>query len=339
MIDNNAGISRIEAAGINTNKISNVVTNKTMAEENGVKSPNTIDAVAASNAAGLANNSDQVENLIDRAIAKLTELTGTEGTLQTNLGAVPINIVIGGLRTTKLAYQGGKALADAIADGYKKVKDYMSTKEWSDFVTKYTKEVRNEKNPAQVKLAILSEKGVAQVQEQSRKTDEALLKEFGIEIEGLTTDEIVDKLNILRKAKVVGSNTKAPKKKARVFDFDDTLAKTNSKVLYTLPDTITQELTGTGDAFAIRTIVYNEVLNAISKNPKIERLRFSSDSREPSRVKLYDFITKKLSKDLGWKIDNYETSFLDKPITQDFELVRPETVSYTHLTLPTNREV
>jgi hypothetical protein len=74
------------------------------------------------------------------------------------------------------------------------------------------------------------------VQEQSRKTDEALLKEFGIEIEGLTTDEIVDKLNILRKAKVVGSNDKAPVKKARVFDFDDTLAKTNSKVLYTLSD-------------------------------------------------------------------------------------------------------
>ncbi len=267
---------------------------------------------------------DQVENLIDRAIAKLTELTGTEGTLQTNLGAVPINIVIGGLRATKLAYQGGKALADAIADGYKKVKDYMSAKEWSDFVTKYTKEVRNEKNPAQVKLAILSKKGVAQVQEQSRKTDEALLKEFGIEIEGLTTDEIVDKLNILRKAKIVGSNDKAPKKKARVFDFDDTLAKTNSKVLYTLPDTTTQELTGTGDAFAIRTIIYNEVLNAISKNPNIERLRFSSDAKEPSRVKLYDFITKKLSKDLGWKIDNYETSFLDKPITQDFELVRPK---------------
>lgn len=229
-------VIRLSKAGINLNTLINPLTEKTIAEENNVESASTPDAVAASNAAAIANNSDQVENLIDRAIAKLTELTGTEGTLQTNLGAVPINIVIGGLRATKLAYQGGKALADAIADGYKKVKDYMSAKEWSDFVTKYTKEVRNEKNPAQVKLAILSEKGVAQVQEQSRKTDEALLKEFGIEIEGLTTDEIVNKLNILRKAKVVGSNDKAPVKKARVFDFDDTLAKTNSNVLYTLPD-------------------------------------------------------------------------------------------------------
>ena len=39
---------------------------------------------------------------------------------------------------------------------------------------------------------------------------------------------------------------------------------------------------------------------------------------------MYDFITKKLSKDLGWKIDNYETSFLNEPSTQDFELVRPK---------------
>ena len=229
-------IVRLAKAGIDLNSIINPLTGKTIAEENNVESASTPDAIAASNAAAIANNSDQVENLIDRAIAKLTELTGTEGTLQTNIGSVPLNIVIGALRATKLAYQGGKALADAIADGYKKVKDYMSAKEWSDFVTKYTKEVRNEKNPAQVKLAILSEKGVAQVQEQARINDEALLQSFGVDINNLTTDEIVDKLNILRKAKIVGSNDKAPIKKARVFDFDDTLAKTNSKVLYTLPD-------------------------------------------------------------------------------------------------------
>ena len=112
--------------------------------------------------------------------------------------------------------------------------------------------------------------------------------------------------------------------KARILDFDDTVAKTNSKVLYTLPGNTTQKVTGTGDAFAIITKVYNEVLNAVGKNPNIQRLRFSSDAGEPSRVKLYDFITKKLSKDLGWEIDNYETSFLGKPSTQDFELVKPK---------------
>jgi len=324
IFDENVGIERLIQSKINLSSLIDIESKESLDKKYKVEGPDTIDGKKASSDAFTANNSDQVENLIDRAIAKLTELTGTEGTLQTNLGAVPVNILIGGLRATKLAYQGGKALADAIADGYSKVKDYMSSQEWSDFVSNSSQEVRNENNPAQVKLMIMNEAGVAKLQEQVRQGNYGLLKEFGIDIDGLTTDEIIEKIDILRKAKVVGSNTKAPKKKARVFDFDDTLAKTNSKVLYTLPDTTTQELTGTGDAFAIRTIIYNEVLNAISKNPNIERLRFSSDAREPSRVKLYDFITKKLSKDLGWKIDNYETSFLGKPSTQDFELVRPK---------------
>ena len=238
-------IVRLAEAGIDLNTLINPETGKTIAEENNVESASTPDAVAASNAAAVANNSDQVENLIDRAIAKLTELTGTEGTLQTNLGAVPVNILIGGLRTTKLAYQGGKALADAIADGYKKVKDYMSAKEWSNFVSNSSQEVRNENNPAQVKLMIMNEAGVAKLQEQVRQGNYNILKEFGVDIDGLTTNEIIEKINILRKAKVVGANTKAPKKKARVFDFDDTLAKTNSKVLYTLSDGTTGSLDAT----------------------------------------------------------------------------------------------
>jgi len=234
IIDN--PIVRLDKAKIDLNSIVNILTGETLAQENNVESPNTIDGIAASNDASIANNSDQVENLIDRAISKLTELTGSQGTLQMNLGAIPVNLLIGGLRAVKLAYQGGKTLAQAMEQGYKKIKDYMSAQEWADFVSQSTQEVRNENNPAQVKLAILSEKGVAQMQEQSRKTDNALLKEFGIDIEGLTTDEIVEKLNILRKAKSEASNPKNPTKKARVFDFDDTLAKTKSNVLYTLPD-------------------------------------------------------------------------------------------------------
>ena len=234
IIDN--PIIRLAKAGIDLNSIINPLTEKTLAQENNVESPNTVDGIAASNEAAIENNSDQVENLIDRAIAKLTELTGSKGTLQMNLATIPVQTIISALRTVKLAYQGGKALAQAIDVGYKKIKDYMSAQEWADFVSKSTQEVRNQNNPADVKLAILSEKGVAQMQEQSRKEDEKLLKEFGIDIEGLTTDQIVEKLSILRKAKSEASNTKNPTKKARIFDFDDTLAKTDSKVLYTLPD-------------------------------------------------------------------------------------------------------
>jgi hypothetical protein len=232
----NNPVVRLDKAKIDLNSIINPLTGKTLAQENNVESPNTIDGIAASNAASIANNSDQVENLLDRAIAKLTELTGSQGTLQMNLAAVPIHLLAGGLRAVKLAYQGGKSLSQAINAGYNKIKNYMTKAEWAEFVGVSVQEVRNEKNPAQVKLAILSEKGVAQMQEQSRKTDNALLKEFGIDIDGLSTDEIVEKLNILRKAKSEASNPKNPTKKARVFDFDDTLAKTNSKVLYTLPD-------------------------------------------------------------------------------------------------------
>ena len=234
IIDN--PIIRLAESGIDLNSIVNPLTGKTLAQENNVESPDTVDGIAASNEAAIENNSDQVENLIDRAIAKLTELTGSKGTLQMNLATIPVQTIISALRTVKLAYQGGKLLAQAIDMGYKKIKDYMSAQEWADFVSKSTQEVRNQKNPANVKLAILSERGVAQMQEQSRKEDEKLLKEFGIDIEGLTTDQIVEKLSILRKAKSEASNTKNPTKKARVFDFDDTLAKTDSKVLYTLPD-------------------------------------------------------------------------------------------------------
>jgi hypothetical protein len=236
IFDENVGIERLIQSKINLNSLIDIESKESLDKKYKVEGPDTIDGRKASNNAFTANNSDQVENLIDRAIAKLTELTGTEGTLQTNLGAVPVNILIGGLRATKLAYQGGKALADAIADGYSKVKDYMSSQEWSDFVSNSSQEVRNENNPAQIKLMIMNEAGVAKLQEQVRQGNYGLLKEFGVDIDGLTTDQIIEKIDILRKAKVVGSNTKAPKKKARVFDFDDTLAKTNSKVLYTLPD-------------------------------------------------------------------------------------------------------
>ena len=90
----------------------------------------------------------------------------------------------------------------------------MTLDEWTNFIGKSTYEVRNENNPAQVKLSIMNEAGVARLQEQVRQGNYNLLKQFGIDIDGLTTDEIIEKIDILRKAKVVGSNTKAPKKKS-----------------------------------------------------------------------------------------------------------------------------
>jgi len=228
-------VIRLSKAGIDLNSIINIITGETLAQENNVESSSNPDGVKTSNDA-VVEQHDKFEFIIDRAIATLAELTGSKGTLQMNLGAVPVSIIIGGLQTVKLAYQAGKGMVAAIEAGYKKVKNYMSIEEWTDLVSKASYEVRNTKTPSQVKLAIMNEKSVMIMQEQARQASEKLLNDLGIQTEGLTTEEINNKLDVLRKAKVVSSNKKAPKKKARVFDFDDTLAKTDSKVLYKLPD-------------------------------------------------------------------------------------------------------
>ena len=220
---------------IDLNSIINIITGETLAQENNAESSSNPDGVKTSNDA-VVEQHDKFEFIIDRAIATLAELTGSKGTLQMNLGAVPVSIIIGGLQTVKLAYQAGKGMVAAIEAGYKKVKDYMSIEEWTDLVSKASYKVKNTKTPSQVKLAIMNEKSVMIMQEQARQANENILKELGIKTEGLTTEEINNKLDVLRKAKVVSSNKKAPKKKARVFDFDDTLAKSKSKVLYKLPD-------------------------------------------------------------------------------------------------------
>jgi hypothetical protein len=59
-----------------------------------------------------------------------------------------------------------------------------------------------------------------------------------IDLEGdLTNEEVLQKMITLDKALEKARSTKPVKpKKARVFDFDDTIAHTNSKVFYTMPD-------------------------------------------------------------------------------------------------------
>ena len=51
-----------------------------------------------------------------------------------------------------------------------------------------------------------------------------------------TNKEALDNLSNIDKALSIARNPEAPVKKIRVFDFDDTLARTKSNVLYTMPD-------------------------------------------------------------------------------------------------------
>ncbi len=245
MLDDNAGIKRMSAANLDLNKISNVTTNKTVAEEIGVESPSTPDAIKAANE---VVTEDKLEFVIDRAIAKLTELTGTKGFavdpfLLLAAKDVSLNVLIGGLRTLKATYKAGKSLTKAIDAGYQDVKKYMSEAEWLEFARVATQEIEDVNTPARARLAVYNEAGVAAAQENIRKEGEKLLQDLGVNTKDLSTDEINKRLGVLSKARAAAMDKKAPKKKARVFDFDDTLAKSKSNVLYLLPDGTTGSLT------------------------------------------------------------------------------------------------
>ena len=56
-------------------------------------------------------------------------------------------------------------------------------------------------------------------------------------------EQIEDKQKYLDKALNIARDPKAPIKKIRVFDFDDTLARTNSLVFYEMPDGTKGKLT------------------------------------------------------------------------------------------------
>jgi len=58
-----------------------------------------------------------------------------------------------------------------------------------------------------------------------------------------TTEDVIREAEILDKALNVARDPEAPVKKIRVFDFDDTLARTKSNVLYTMPDGTKGKLT------------------------------------------------------------------------------------------------
>lgn len=149
--------------------------------------------------------SDRFENLIDDTINNLEKLTGPKGALQANIAAVPLHIVVGGLRATKLAYRGSRDLVKAIEAGYQKVKDYMSRQEWADFTSKAVREVKNEQSPAQKNLAVASKKAVAI--EKERQQTVAKAKKAGIEIS--------DDATITEASKAIADKAKKDAEKAK----------------------------------------------------------------------------------------------------------------------------
>ncbi|REK57331.1 MAG: hypothetical protein DWQ49_09260, partial [Bacteroidetes bacterium] len=162
-------IIRMAQSGINLNDQLNIETGQTMAQEFDAESAETPDAIAASNEVVKEKLEDNIETLIDRAIGKLEDYLGPKGALQANFAAVPINILIGGLRATKLAYRGSKNLAKALEAGYKKVQDYMSQQEWLDFTKQAVTEVKKEPTGKTIALAIANENAIKNEQNRINK--------------------------------------------------------------------------------------------------------------------------------------------------------------------------
>jgi hypothetical protein len=233
---------RMAHAKIDLNTIIDPVTNKTLAEINNIKSESTPDAVSVANSVLIENKVDVVVDNI-KPIVLASKKADFDNILLSSIRNVPTESLLSGLNKIKESYKT-KNIQKSIQDGYNSVKNFMSIDEWNEFISLAINEVKVESSN-KARLLIYNEAGVAQAQEKVRKNGEKLLSDLGVGTEELSTSEINDKLNTLRKARVAALDKKAPKKKARVFDFDDTLAQSKSNVLYTLPNGTSGKLNAT----------------------------------------------------------------------------------------------
>lgn len=107
------------------------------------------------------------------------------------------------------------------------------------------------------------------------------------------------------------------------FNLDARDSKGSFDVEFNLDGRI--DITGTGNAIRVIRTVYNGLLDAVNKNPKIKRLEFSSLKSEQSRVKLYTTLMDKVAKKLGWETDIWESNNFITPekSSYDFEITKP----------------
>ena len=100
-----------------------------------------------------------------------------------------------------------------------------------------------------------------------------------------------------------------------------------------------QELTGQGDQFKAVSIIYNGVIDEIKSNPNIATVRFNALASETSRVKLYDVLLDKLSKELGWTAETFEYGS-DGAIDEiGFEMYKPEEAKQSKSTITSTKEL
>ena len=124
----------------------------------------------------------------------------------------------------------------------------------------------------------------------NKKVDIPLVNESGVvkASEDMSMEDVLNKAASLDEALRNARNPKAPVKKIRVFDFDDTLARTKSNVLYTMPDGTTGKLTAEefaqrGDEMLAEGAVwdfseFNKVMDG-KKGPLFEVAKKIQDAR------------------------------------------------------------
>jgi len=77
-----------------------------------------------------------------------------------------------------------------------------------------------------------------------KEINDPLVKESKVMLsQSFSNEEVLNKARAVDEALRIANQYNAPVRKIRVFDFDDTLARTNSNVLYTMPDGTTGKLT------------------------------------------------------------------------------------------------
>ena len=111
--------------------------------------------------------------------------------------------------------------------------------------------------------------------------------------ENMTSEDVLNKAASLDEALRNARNPNAPIKKIRVFDFDDTLARTKSNVLYTMPDGTTGKLTAEefakkGDDMLAEGAVwdfseFNKVMDG-KKGPLFEVAKKIQDARSSEDI-------------------------------------------------------
>ena len=136
---------------------------------------------------------------------------------------------------------------------------------------------------------------VDQMKTKASKTNGKLLDDSGVikTSKSLPNSEMIREAEIMDKALNVARNPNAPIKKIRVFDFDDTLARTKSKVIYITPDGAIRKISAS--EFARRAAEleaegvefdfseFNEVIKG-KKGPLLEVAKIIADKRGTDNV-------------------------------------------------------